>query len=314
MTFKNIAILGAGAVGSYILWGLSKKEDLNLCIIADGDRKKRFAEKGFRINDKEYFPQVKTPAEAYGVDLVVLCVKYNALPSALEDIKKIVGPNTTVMSLMNGVTSEEKLAGVIPKEQIIPSLIKVSSERDGNSIKFDPEVTIGMIYGEAESFNGINGAVRRDRMEALEELFADTGLHYRETDQIFNEIWAKFQLNISFNVPQTILGCGLGAYVDSQHGEWIVRKLCEEVVEIAAAKGITLDPEPQFNIIGSVSRKDARYSMLQDMDAKRHTEIDMFCGAIVEMGKELGIATPYNEMAYHLVKSLEDKNDGVFDY
>ena len=58
----------------------------------------------------------------------------------------------------------------------------------------------------------------------------------------------------------------------------------------------------------------ARYSTLQDLDAGRHTEIDMFSGALIRMGKELGIPTPYNEYTYHMIKALEEKNDGLFDY
>ena len=58
----------------------------------------------------------------------------------------------------------------------------------------------------------------------------------------------------------------------------------------------------------------ARYSTLQDIDAGRHTEKDMFSGAMMRMGKELGIDTPYNEYTYHIIKALEEKNDGMFDY
>ena len=58
----------------------------------------------------------------------------------------------------------------------------------------------------------------------------------------------------------------------------------------------------------------ARYSTLQDLDAGRHTEIDMFSGALMRMGAELGIPTPYNEYTYHMIKALEEKNDGRFDY
>lgn len=58
----------------------------------------------------------------------------------------------------------------------------------------------------------------------------------------------------------------------------------------------------------------ARYSTLQDLDAGRHTEIDMFSGALMRMGCELGIPTPYNEYTYHMIKALEEKNDGLFDY
>lgn len=65
---------------------------------------------------------------------------------------------------------------------------------------------------------------------------------------------------------------------------------------------------------GSVVPPTARYSTLQDMDAGRHTEIDMFSGALVRMGKELGIPMPYNEYTYHMIKALEEKNDGKFNY
>ena len=59
---------------------------------------------------------------------------------------------------------------------------------------------------------------------------------------------------------------------------------------------------------------EGRYSTLQDLDAGRHTEIEMFSGALIRMGRELGIPTPYNEFAYHMIKALEEKNDGRFDY
>ena len=65
---------------------------------------------------------------------------------------------------------------------------------------------------------------------------------------------------------------------------------------------------------GSKVRDRARYSTLQDLDAGRHTEVDMFAGAVVRMGRELGIPAPYNEFTYHMIKALEEKNDGKFDY
>ena len=65
---------------------------------------------------------------------------------------------------------------------------------------------------------------------------------------------------------------------------------------------------------GSAVAPSARYSTLQDLDAGRHTEIDMFSGALMRMGRELGIPVPYNEFTYHMIKALEEKNDGKFDY
>ena len=307
MDFKKIVILGAGAVGCYILWGLSNKEDIDISVIASGKRKEKIESEGLVINDKLYRPEVKTPAEAHGADLVIVSVKYNALRSAVEDIKEIIDEHTVVMSLMNGVDSEDVIASEIGDDHIVPSLIKVASERKQNSIRFDPETTIGIIYGEKDGN-------RSDRTEAIGKLFEGTGLNYRETDVILSEIWSKFRLNVGNNLPQAMLGVGVGAYDDSEHVAALREGLVKELDAIAEAKGIDISLADPSSTRGSKVFKRARYSTLQDLDAKRHTEVDMFSGAIIRMGKELGIPTPYNEFAFHMLKALEEKNDGIFDY
>ena len=307
MIYKKVAILGAGAVGCYMLWGLAQKDDVEISVIASGERKTRFEKDGFWINDKHYNPAVKTPAQAHGADLIIVAVKYNALRSAVSDIKEMIDSHTVVISLMNGVDSEEVIASEIGEKQIVPSLIKVASERRDNKVYFDPETTIGIIYGEKDGKPS-------ERTQALSELFEGTRLHYRETDVILPEIWSKFRLNVGNNQPQAMLGVGVGAYGDSEHVAAIREGLVNELDTIAKAKGIDLSAADPTSSRGSKVNKKARYSTLQDLDAGRHTEVEMFSGALMRMGKELGIPTPYNEFTYHMIKALEEKNDGCFDY
>ena len=291
MKYQSVAILGAGAVGSYVMWGLAKKKEIDLCVVASGARKARYERDGFVINGQVYHPVVRTPEEASG-----------------GDIQTVAGGYATVMSLMNGVDSEEIIGEVIDPVQIVHSLIKVASERKGNQVVFDPETTIGIVYGEADLSRGTG------RIEALNDLFADTGLHYRATDVILTEIWSKFRLNVPNNQAQAMVGCGVGAYRDSEHVAFLRDRLREEVDRIAEKKGIDFDKADTSSTFGSKVRDRARYSTLQDLDAGRHTEVDMFAGAVVRMGRELGIPTPYNEFTYHMIKALEEKNDGKFDY
>lgn len=308
MKYQSVAILGAGAVGSYIMWGLAKKKEIDLCVVASGERKARYEREGFIINGQMYHPAVRTPEEASGVDLFIVATKYQALRPALGDIRTVAGEHTTVMSLMNGVDSEEIIGEAIDPSQIVHSLIKVASERKDNQVVFDPETTIGIVYGETDLSRGTG------RVEALNDLFADTGLHYRATDVILTEIWSKFRLNVSNNQAQAMVGCGVGAYRDSEHVAFLRDRLREEVDRIAEKKGIDFDKADTSSTFGSKVRDRARYSTLQDLDAGRHTEVDMFAGAVVRMGRELGIPTPYNEFTYHMIKALEEKNDGKFDY
>lgn len=78
MKIQSVAVLGAGAVGSYVIWGLSERKDIKLGVIAEGERAGRL-EKGCKINDVTYHPEVWTPQEAHGVDLLIVCLKYGAL-------------------------------------------------------------------------------------------------------------------------------------------------------------------------------------------------------------------------------------------
>lgn len=308
MEIKKVAVIGAGAVGAYVIWGLSGREDIELGVIAEGERAARLRENGCSINGAVYRPRVWTPQEAHGADLLIVALKYGALPGALGSIRAAVGENTTVMSLMNGVDSEEIIAGAVGEDRVLYSLIKVASHRDSDGVRFDPESTIGIVFGEtAAPFDSV-------RVRAVEELFSGTGIHYRSTRYIREEIWSKFRLNVCNNLPQAILGAGVGCYRDSAHMKAISDGLRRELEAVAAAKGIDISLADASSTRGSAVPPSARYSTLQDLDAGRHTEIDMFSGALVRMGRELGIPTPYNEYTFHMIKALEEKNDGLFDY
>ena len=241
------------------------------------------------------------------MDLMVIALKYGSLEGALESIQKVTGEHTVIMSLMNGVDSEEIIGRTVGMEHVLPALIKVASHKEEDGYHFDPPTTLGIIFGEPSA------PFDSERVKAVEELFADTGIHFRSTEYIQEEIWCKFCLNVCSNLPQAILGAGVGCYRDSVHMKAISDGLRRELEAIATAQGIDLRIADAVSH-GCAVPATARYSTLQDLDAGRHTEIDMFSGALMRMGKELGIPTPYNEYTYHIIKAMEEKNDGLFDY
>ena len=303
MEIQSVALLGAGAVGSYVIWGLAQKSGLHFGVIAEGARAEKLRQ-GCVINDTVYHPPVWTPQQAHGVDLLIVALKYGALPGALDTIQTVVGKNTTVMSLMNGVDSEEIIGARVGAEHLLPALIKVASRRTEDGVRFDPATTLGIIYGE------LNAPFDSARVGAVERLFAGTGVNLRVTEHM----WCKFRLNVCNNLPQAILGAGIGCYRDSEHMEAIRSGLRNELEAIAAAKGIDMSKVDASTVHGSPAAASARFSTLQDLEAGRHTEIDMFSGALMRMGRELGIPTPYNDYTYHMIKALEEKNDGRFTY
>lgn len=184
-------------------------------------------------------------------------------------------------------------------------MIKIAAERKGNSIVFDPEITQGVFFGEK-----VNGA----KTAAIAKAFDQTLVRYNVRDDIMKDIWFKFALNISKNLPQSIIGCGYGAYFDSEYVDKMNQLLQSEVIAVAKAKGIDISDNSSATGNSNYTAKSSRFSTLQDLDNHRHTEIDMFSGTLIRLGKELGIPTPYNEFTYNTIKALEEKNDGKFDY
>lgn len=305
MQIKTVALLGAGAVGAYFIWGLSEKMGEDFCVVAKGTRKERLEKEGLIINGKQYKLNVREPQEVKNVDLLLVSSKQDGLEEALDDIKCMVGENTIVLSLLNGVKSEEIIGNVIGMEHILYSVMRIASVRKGNEITFVPEITAGVFIGEKESKEPT------ERVLAVEELFENAGIHHHFMEDIVLDMWQKYASNVAQNLPQAMLGVGFGAYTDSEHVHFIASQLWKEVAHVANAKGISLSEE--FTLFAGV-KPAARFSTLQDLDAKRHTEIEMLAGEMIRMGKEYGIATPYCEYTYHLIKTLEEKNDGKFEY
>lgn len=305
MKIEKVALLGAGAVGAYFIWGLSEKLGENFCVVAKGERKNRLEKEGLTINGKKYPLLVKAPQEAGEVDLLLVSSKQDALPGALEDIKMVVGQNTIVISLLNGVTSEEIIGNAIGMEHMLYAVMRIASVRDGNQIVFSPEHTAGIYIGEK------GRKEPTERVLAVENLFKNTGIRCNFVENIITDMWMKYASNISQNLPQAILGVGFQAYKDSVHMHYIAECLWREVAQVAKAKGITLTEDL---VLFKGVKPDARFSTLQDLDAGRHTEIEMLAGEMIRMGKTCKIPVPYCEYTYHLIKTLEEKNDGKFEF
>ena len=302
---KKVALLGAGAVGAYFIWGLSEKLGENFCVVAKGARKEKLETEGILINGKQYILTVKEPEELDQVDLLIVACKYEALPDALEDIQTIVNEHKTVISFLNGVTSEELIGQAVGMEHLLYGVIRIGSVRDGNKITFSEENTAGIFVGEKDYKEPT------ERVLAVEEVFRNTPIRFHFVENIMVDMWMKYASNISQNLPQAILSVGFQAYKDSKHVHFIAGQLWKEVAKVAGAKGIPLTD--RFLLFRGVN-PDARFSTLQDLDAGRHTEIEMFAGEMIQMGNACGVPVPYCEYTYHLIKALEEKNDGKFVY
>lgn len=229
MEIKKVALIGAGAIGSYLIWGLSRLADLSFTVIADGQRGERLREKGLVINGEPFRPMVQGAEETGPVDLIFVTVKYGALSAILPAVTALTDSRTMIISLMNGVDSEAVLEAAVGKGHIVPALLRIASHRERGKEGIDqvtfkePQGIRGLYYGKPAPLS------QRDevQLEALKAFFARTPLLTHMSRTIESDIWAKFLFNIGQNIPQAIVGCGTGAYADSEHVRFLKERLEE---------------------------------------------------------------------------------------
>lgn len=138
MEIKKVALIGAGAIGSYLIWGLSRLADLSFTVIADGQRGERLREKGLVINGEPFRPMVQGAEETGPVDVIFVTVKYGALSAILPAVTALTDSRTMIISLMNGVDSEAVLEAAVGKvilSRLFFVLLPIGSEEKRESIK-----------------------------------------------------------------------------------------------------------------------------------------------------------------------------------
>ena len=238
------------------------------------------------------------------VDIVQISVKGYHTYSAAKTALPMVGDNTYVLSVQNGIGNLEVIASVVGKEKVIGGVTAHSAM----AISFHEIKYTGGIGGV---WIGRYDGKKDKKLEEIAKIFNEAGF----TTEIIEgnvevPIWRKLLANVSCNAVAAITGFTGNQLLGCEHTRELIIKLAEETAEVAKAKGLKFD---ELNYAGAFvlkalsGVKDNKISMLQDIEAKRRTEIDTLNGAIVREGKKYGVSTPYNETITLIVKALEQK-------
>lgn len=306
---KTVSLIGLGAIGAFVAPKLQEKLGDNFRVIAGGSRKKRLEKQGVIINDISYkFPIVEPEEKTGYADFAIFAVKNTQLSQAIVDMKNQIGPDTIVMSLLNGVTSEIHIGQAFYPENILTSVIRVPSLNQNGKISY-PESSGMISFGEEKNDK------LSPKVEAVKRLFDKAQIRYQIPNDMLKNMWLKYMSNVSENQLCAILGVPYkGFAVSLDHIEYMRENAAREVIAIAQKKGIDLSEQDLVDRIPIVRGliPDGKPSTLQDIEAGRKTEVETFAGDVIRMGQELGVATPYNEIFYHMIYALEEKNEGKF--
>ncbi|MBU3876171.1 2-dehydropantoate 2-reductase [Faecalicatena sp. AGMB00832] len=304
MEMKSVALIGLGAMG--VFFAPRMEEHLgrdNFCVIAQGKRKERLEKKGVVVNGETYRFPICTPQDGTPKDLIIMAVKDMGLNQAIEDIRAFVGEKTQILCVMNGVDSEERVAAVYGWDHVLYSYMRMSIVMKNGKADFDPYW--GKIYfGEAKN------DVLTERVQAVMDLMERCDIPYKVEKDMMWGLWFKYMCNVGENLTCAMLGIPFGMFRDCEPANEIRWAAMKEVQAVAQAKGIMITDEQMRKQYETICRipYGNKPSTLQDLEAKKKTEVEMFAGSMVRMGKELGIDTPVCWVFLQAVKVLEEKN------
>jgi 2-dehydropantoate 2-reductase len=302
---KNISILGAGAMGSFFASRFSDVSEFSTSLIAGGERGQGLARDGLVVNGKACSVVVTDPNQVHEpADLIIVALKHHHLPQAIGDLKNLVGENTTIISIMNGLDSEPYIGSVYGMDKVLYAVsVGIDALRDGNRVTYSKPGT--HFFGEA-----VNKTLS-ERVRRVQEAFDRAGITYETPEDMTRIMWWKFMVNVGMNQSSAVMGAPYGVFKVSPEARAVMASLMREVISLARPAGVNLvekDLDEWDKVLQTLS-PDGKTSMLQDMEAGRKTEVEVFGGKVVSLSKQYNIPAPVNETFLRIIQVMENQKD-----
>jgi len=299
---KNIAILGAGAIGSYFATQFHNHSEFRTSLIAEGTRAQKLSEVGLVVNGQRYLiPVVDPQAPEETIDLIIVALKHHQLADAIQTLEKLVGEHTIILSMMNGLDSEEMIAAVYGWDKVMYGLSAgIDALRQGNRINYTKP---GKHY-----FGDAQNEELSPRVKRVQAAFEITEIQYEIPTDMLRVMWWKFMVNVGMNALSAVMRAPYGVFQHSADAQALMEAAMREALELAKLEGINLvdqDIEEWYGFMNSLS-PNGKTSMLQDIEAGRKTEMEIFGGKVLRLAEAHGVTVPVNQTLTRIIRVLEE--------
>jgi 2-dehydropantoate 2-reductase len=323
----KVCIFGAGAIGGYMGVKLAKA-GADVSLVARGPHLAAMQEKGLTLIEEGETTTVPVTASddpaALGVqDYVIVTLKAHSVPAVVSKMAPLIGPNTTIVSGVNGVPwwYFHKLEGAHEGTRL-DSVDPGNVQWDG----FGPDRVLGcVVYPAAEVIEpgvikhiegnrfslGEPDGSKSDRAQALSKILANAGLKAPVRPKLRDEIWVKLWGNLSFNPISALTHATLDVLCTDEGTRAVARNMMIEAQEIAERLGVKFPIDVDRRIAGGAAVGAHRTSMLQDLDQGRPMEIDALVASVQELGSITGVSTPTIDTVLGLIR-LRARTAGLY--
>lgn len=298
----RIGIIGHGALGAMYASYFQGVQGAEPFFIAGGQRYIRLKETELLVNGRP----LRIPVEAAGeadrpANLLLVAVKHHHLDQAVEDIGSHIGEQTILMSVMNGLDSEQVLARRYGDEHLLYAVaLAMDAVRSGSETTFTSSGKL--LIGRAQNRGEADADLRQ-----VQQLCSSAGLDWETPQDMIRSLWWKFMINIGVNQVTAVLQEPDRVLQESGEGHHLMTEAMAEVIDCAAAEGVRLthqDIEHWCSLMKGLP-PEARTSMCQDVEARRKTEVEMFAGKLMELADQHGLSVPVNRTLYRLIRAKE---------
>lgn len=298
---KRVAIWGAGAMGAFYASKFFDTSSFSTVLVAQGSRHDRLKAEGLVVNGKRYLIPVLPPDAADApADLIMVAVKNHHLPDAAHDLTNFVGEQTTIVSIMNGLDSEECLGSIYGMNKLLYAVaVGTDAVREDNSVRYTNPGKV--CFGDAENSH------LSERVLRVREAFDRAQIPSEIPRDMMRMMWWKFMINVGVNQASAVMRAPYGVFLTSPDAQSLMNALMREVIVLAQHAGVDLkdqDLDDWYAVLKTLS-PEGKTSMLQDIEAARKTEVEVFAGKVIELGKKYEIPTPVNQTLMNIVRVLE---------
>lgn len=306
---ENVAIVGFGSLGAMYAgcFGAAMGPE-RVFVVADTARTERYRAEAATFNGEPIrvtyltYEEAAERAAVQPFDVVLYAVKYGALPEAIEQSSPLVSLDTAVISVLNGITSEEVLAERFGWDRV---LLCIAQQMD--SRKVGAVVTAGCVGVMALGVRDPEDAAQRANLARVTEWLAAIEQPFITPADIQHQLWGKLICNVGVNQACAVYDCCFnGIHVPGEAREAMIAAM-GEVAAVGRACGIALTDEDVAYWLDIIDHLNpaGMPSLRQDVLARRPTEVELFAGTINRLGAAHGIPTPQNEGFYTAIKEIE---------
>ncbi len=305
-TLLKIAILGAGALGCAIGATLTEGGHETWLIDRSPEHVNAMRAHGLRVDDASGTRQVQVrattrPDEAGVAEVVIVLVKSFHTDAAIRGAQALVGPETRVLSLQNGLGHEDILADAVGRERVLAGKTYV-----GGVLRGIGHIESGVV-GKHTIIGELDGRVT-DRVRRIADAFSNAGLDTQVSDNIVGTMWDKLLVNVATGALTGITSLTYGQLYDEPLLKATSLAAVAEAIAAAKAAGVTLsmnDPEQAWSLAAEGLPAAFKTSMLQSLEKGSVTEIDFINGSVVRWGARYGVPTPVNATLVACIKGIE---------